>query len=264
MKKLAAIYNLFDGLELLPGSMACLKDHVDIFIILWQNVSNFGEEYDGFHKLLSPDNFAGVDLNRVYLLKFDPRPEIGGLMNERAKRIMGVDAALNLGCSHFLHIDCDEYYEDFGAAKEEYLMAGKRGSVLRLWAYFKKPTLRVDKPEDYHVPFIHELTPQITVGSSSYPFWADPTRVVNESDVAELSAMMHHYTWVRKDIEMKCRNSSAIVNVPGQKIENWGMLRDYRSANVGPGFYVNDWQRTLVQVPDLFNLSPIFEETTNK
>jgi hypothetical protein len=40
--KLAAIYNAWDGVELLKGSMNCLKDGVDIFIVIYQDVSNYG------------------------------------------------------------------------------------------------------------------------------------------------------------------------------------------------------------------------------
>lgn len=255
IKKLAAIYNVFDGIEFLPGSMACLNDQVDLFIVVWQNVSNFGESFYEFSKLIAPDSFAGIDIQKVHLLRYDPRIEMGGSMNERAKRGMGLEAARIMGCTHFLHIDCDEYYEDFGEAKEEYLRAGSAGSVVRLWTYFKKTTLRVDKPEDYYVPFIHRLHELTNTGSSSYPFWVDPTRTVNTSDVKLLEkTWMHHYSWVRKDIGLKVRNSSA-----KQNIKNGTMVDAWHSEQVGPGFYVKDWQRTLVQVEDIFGLSGIFE-----
>jgi len=255
IKKLAAIYNVFDSIELLPGSMACLKDHVDLFIVVWQNTSNYGEGYYEFSKLLAPDSFAGIDLNKIHLLRYDPRVEMGGAMNERAKRVMGLDAARMMSCTHFLHIDCDEYYEDFGAAKDEYLAAGSAGSVVRLWTYFKKPTLRVDRPEDYYVPFIHRIDDLTNTGTSSYPFWVDPTRTVNTSDVKLLeNTWMHHYSWVRKDIGLKVRNSSAKKN-----LQRGTMLQDWNSPEVGPGFYVRDWQRNLIEVEDIFTLSPIFE-----
>ena len=43
--KLAAIYNVWDGVELLRGSMESVKDGVDLFIIVYQNVSNIGEVF---------------------------------------------------------------------------------------------------------------------------------------------------------------------------------------------------------------------------
>jgi len=63
--KLAAIYNLWDGEELLLGSMKCLKDHVDLFIIVWQEVSNFGEPHNPLDNL----NFAGFP---IALVKYNP------------------------------------------------------------------------------------------------------------------------------------------------------------------------------------------------
>lgn len=244
--KLAAIYNCWDSEELLSGSIKCIIDNVDLVIIVWQDVSNFGETY---HPIFQPEVFH----EKVSFIKFDPRPEIGGSMNERAKRNLGIDAARSKGCTNFLHIDCDEYYEDFGNAKEMYFNSGRAGSVVRLHTYFKKPTLRLDRPEDYFVPFIHRLSEKTVSGSSSYPFYVDPTRTVNESDVIELPVFMHHFSWVRKDIERKARNSSARDN-----IKNGTLLLDYYSGQVGSGFYIQDYQRKLIEVPDIFGLNPIF------
>jgi hypothetical protein len=64
--KLSVIYNVFDGVELLRGSMLCMKDHVDLFIIVYQDVSNFGEQYNPL-----PDmDLSGF--SNVTLVKYDP------------------------------------------------------------------------------------------------------------------------------------------------------------------------------------------------
>jgi len=52
--KLAAIYNVWDGVELLHGSIECIKDHVNQIIIVWQNVSNIGEIYDPMPEMEFP------------------------------------------------------------------------------------------------------------------------------------------------------------------------------------------------------------------
>lgn len=240
--KLAAIYNAWDGIELLRGSMLCLKDHVDLFIIVWQDISNFGEKYNPI-----PDmDLSGFQ--NVILQKYEPT--VGaGMFNEKKKRNIGLDIARANGCTHFIHIDCDEYYEDFGAAKNLYMRAGKRGSVCKLYTYFKLPTLRFETPDGYFVPFIHELRPETQAGVRHYPFYVDPTRRINETEVIELPVFMHHFSWVRKDIERKCRNSSAKEN-----IERGTMLKDYYSTEVGPWFYVRDHDKKLVGVPNLFGI----------
>ena len=240
--KLAAIYNTWDGVELLRGSMLCLKDHVDLFIIVWQDISNFGEAYSPV-----PDmDLSGF--SNVILQRYDPK--VGaGFFNEKAKRNLGLDIARREGCTHFLHIDCDEYYEDFGKAKELYIQSGKRGSVCKLYTYFRLPTLRFDTPDGYFVPFIHELRPETQAGLRHYPFYVDPTRRINETEVIELPVFMHHFSWVRKDIERKCRNSSAKEN-----IERGTMLQDYYSKDLGEGYYVRDYDKKLTVVPNSFGI----------
>ncbi len=44
--KLAAIYNVWDGVELLKHSIASIKQDVDLIIIVYQDISNFGEEFN--------------------------------------------------------------------------------------------------------------------------------------------------------------------------------------------------------------------------
>jgi hypothetical protein len=151
-------------------------------------------------------------------------------------------------------MDVDEFYEDFGHAKKLFLDSGHKGSVCRLQTYFKKPTFRFDTPEDYFVPFIHELNEDTKSGSSTYRFYVDPTRTVNETDVVELPIFMHHFSWCRKDIERKARNSSAGIQIKKGKI-----LDDYNSPDLGEGYFLTNWSRRIKIVPDMFGLSHIFE-----
>ena len=247
--KLAAIYNVYDGVELLRPSMKCLYDHVDLLIIVYQDVSNFGE---------TDSPFADIEelglLDKVILVKFDPIVEMGGSMNERAKRNLGIDFARANHCTHFLSLDVDEFYEDFGDAKRQFIRSGGKGSVCRMHTYFKTPTFRFDRPEDYFVPFIHELRDETASGASRYQFYVDPTRRVNEEDVVELPIFMHHFSWVRKDIMRKARNSSATGI-----ISNSTIMDDYNNPNLSEGFLLRNWGRKIVAVEDKFGLAPIFK-----
>ena len=255
--KLAAIYNVFDSEELLIPSIKCLIDHVDHVIIVWQGVSNFRESYNGLSALIV-DNQEFFNTSKISFIKYHPiHPE--GAPNEIAKRNLGIESASQKGCTHFLSIDCDEFYHDFGRSLELYKESGKSGSVCRLWTYFKSPTLRLETQEDYFVPFIHELKPETRsgVGIMDYPYYADPTRGIShvtKDDIFEMPIWlsMDHFSWCRKDIHRKIRNSSARYN-----IMNGTLLDDYMNPNVGPGFYVRDYQRKLISVPDKFNLSSI-------
>jgi hypothetical protein len=247
--KLAAIVNCWDGCELLPGAIKCIVNHVDLIVIVYQDISNFGEVYSPL-----PEIEYLEMLGNVVFLKFDPRIEIGGSLNERAKRNLGIEFARLNHCTHFFALDVDEYYEDFGAVKKLYIDSGHKGSVCRLQTYFKKPIFRFDVPEDYYVPFIHELNEETLSGSSSYKFYVDPTRRINEDDIVELPIFMHHFSWCRKDIMRKARNSSAGIQIKKGKI-----LDDYNNPDLGEGFFLTNFNRRIKVVPDIFGLTSIFE-----
>lgn len=250
MKKLACIVNAWDGEELLRGAIDTVRNDVDLFIVVYQDISNFGEFY------VPQFDFSGID--NVIQVKYIPIIADGGLQNEIKKRNIGLEVAKENDCTHFFHMDVDEFYEDFAEAKKEFIESGHAGSVCPIYTYFKRPIWRLENLDGYFVPFIHELHLDSKVGRSSYPFYCDPTRVVNQSDVTKLSWPMHHFSWVRKDIERKARNSSAAAF--GNKLK--GLLDDYHSEELEAhpeGYVIKDMGGQKIKiVPDIFGLSPLF------
>lgn len=236
--RLAAIYNVFDGVELLKGSIESIRPFVDEVIIVYQDVSNYGERFDPLPWI----NQCDADI----LLKHDPhgRP----LSNEIAKRNKGIKAAFHLGCTHFLTMDCDEYYRDFGAAKQAYIDSKCSGSVVPLHTYFKEPTLMLEKDEDFFVPFIHKLNRNTVSGGRLYPYRVDPSRRINDQSVIKLPHFMHHYSWVRADIDRKVRNSTAAKNLAKSK-----HLTEYRK-DLKEGDFLECYNSKLVRVPNWFNI----------
>lgn len=251
--RLAAIFNLFDGCELLEGVLKCLNGHVDVYIFLYQKVSNFGEHYNPIFEI--SEAWRSVKQKKSIQVIWEYLPaEFGGFSNEIKKRNIGIDIARDHGCTNFLHVDCDEYYEDFAALKKEYIDSGYAGSVCPIYTYFKKPTWRLENLDGYFVPFIHELHSDTKAGRSSYPFYCDPTRVINQPNVIKLSQPMHHFSWVRNDIERKARNSSA--GQSGNKLK--GLLDDYHSPELEAhpdGYIIKDMGGQKIKiVPDLFGI----------
>jgi hypothetical protein len=244
--KLAAIYSVWDSEELLIGSIRCSMGSVDEIIIVYQTVSNYGEKHDPITALLN-DNANFFDSQKIHIIHYAPRLNESPKTNEVAKRNLGLMYAKIKNCTHFLHLDCDEYYQDFGEAKRLYMESGHAGSVCRLHTYFKKPTLRLDRPEDYYVPFIHELRPDTTAGVKNYPFYVDPTRRINETDVVELPNYMHHYSFVRKDIGRKVRNSTARKTLQNKHYIDY--QRDLKA-----GDYLPCYDRKLIEVEDYFGI----------
>jgi hypothetical protein len=247
MLKLAAIYNVWDGDELMDGSIQCLDKHVDHIIIVYQNVSNYGEVYYP-HLAVDPMEWFGGVGEKHTIIEYTPNRKLTAGVNETRKRNLGLNKARELGCTHFLHLDCDEYYQDFGNAKALFFESGAKGSVCPLHTYFKKPTLRLDYPENYFVPFIHELRPDTIAGARKYPYWVDPTRRINETKVIELPVYMHHYSYVRKDIGRKIRNSTARKTIEKKHFVDY--QRDLKAGDYLPCF-----ERKLIEVPDYFNIN---------
>ncbi len=245
--KLAAIYNIFDGAELLRGSINTIKDHVDVIIIVYQTVSNFGEEYNPI-----PDmDLDGID---CVLWPYTPT-QMGGAYNEMKKRNIGLAVAKQMQCTHFLQMDCDEYYKDFEAAKLDYIASGADGSVCSIYCYFNRPTWRFKNPDGYYVPFIHKLWPETASGNCKYPFYVDPTRRINSNNVVLLAHYMHHFSWVRREIERKARNSSA-----GNLLKNTIIFEDYHSKELESnpeGFLVRNFNQQITVVEDYFGINTI-------
>ena len=248
MTRLAAIYNCFaDSSELLPYSLNCLIGHVDEIIIVYQDISNYGEPIP-FEKL--SDKFIKNIFSNFTYVKYSPNVSFSGTVNETLKRNLGLQTAKENGCTHYFCCDSDELWENFSLAKQQYFDSGHKASVASMWTFFKDPTLRFQNKDNYYVPFICELTPESNVGNNRCKYICDPTRKPNEQDVILIEEPMWHYSWVRKDILLKVRNSSAQVN-----IGNSNRLHDYRNPDCKEGYYVKDFQQKLIKVENTFNIN---------
>jgi hypothetical protein len=246
--KTAAIFNVYDGVELLKYSIKPLAEIVDVFIFVVQDKSNFGEYYNPYPELLHAIGINKIN-NKSFLYKFIPEVS-AGQPNETKKRQLGIEKAKEHGCTHFIALDCDEIYPDFSEAMIHFINSGADGSVLKMYTYFHKPTLRLEKPDNYYVPFIHKLTPETVTGASSYPFYCDRTRQINAKNVIELPYFMHHYSWVRNDILLKVRNSSARNN-----IYRSDLLVDYSKKNLSEGYFLKDYGQKLIEVENRFGIT---------
>lgn len=257
--KLAAIYNLWDGDELFQYSFDSIVAHVDLIIIVWQDISNFGERY---HPICLPrqinqpvDRYKLQNGCEIIYQKYQPELQVlvGGSTNETRKRNIGLNIARKDDCTHFFFIDCDELYQNFAEAKQQFITSGANGSVCRLFTYWGKPSYQLTPIEEYWVPFIHKLKENTVAGMQEYPFWVDPTRRVNEQNVVEIPTMMHHFSYVRKDIERKIRNSSAKVN-----LERSTYLQDYKdlmAVDNADGHFLPGIKHTVKIVENIFNIT---------
>jgi hypothetical protein len=215
--KIGLIYNVYDGEELLEGSIRQLYNHVYKVIAVYQTNSNWGEVYEGGkNEVLTLQRMGLID----EAIAFEPNitnERLNGCNNELQKRKLGFEKAKEMGCSHYLFMDCDEYYNanDFLNAIKAIQHHNFKATVCQIQAYEKFPTLAKRQLEGYYVPFIHEIESTRAIGFQKYPYYCDPTRTTGHS-FAHLfpkeQIVMHHFTSIRADIERKYRNSSAKIN----------------------------------------------------
>ena len=199
--KLAAIFNVWDGEEHLKKAIDYIYDEVDYIIVCTQLKSNFGEWY-------VPDLMCLWGMHKISIFKYDPELDKDGFYNELTKRQGGVDRAKKLHCTHFLLMDCDEFYPDFKELKQEYIESGADGSVCEIETYLAKETYRLYPAMKFRVPFIHKLEKDTVLGGT-YQYSCDKTRVTRSSVIHSMSKPMHHMSWVRDNLDRKIRNSSA-------------------------------------------------------
>ena len=121
-------------------------------------------------------------------------------------------------------------------------------------AYYKKPTWKFASLEKFYVPFIHKITQATRCGLSPrwpYPVLVDPTRNVwpfrNIVKVNEGMCIMHHFSYIRKDIRRKLNNSTARENF---RIED--MIRQYEEAK--PGHIIPHYGMGLVECQNRFKI----------
>lgn len=252
--KLAAIYNVWDDWDLFYESNRCIRPLVDGTILVYSTKSNSGEECTPSFNI---DGFG---------FQYEPNLNLPPAQNERAKRNYGLQKARELGYTHFLMMDADEFYEpnEFLKEKERILKNDITGTVCRTKVYFREPTLTVGYDVTL-VPFIHKITPDLCfTWNTKYPYAfegprreirIDPTRQMNINSGVEWSDItMHHMSWVRSDVRKKIRNSTA-----RQNIEKSTIVRDY--ANSKEGYYCEFYRAKIESCENLFNLPKLVDET---
>lgn len=257
--KICAIYNIWGDGDLLNHSIKNITPLVDGVIIVASMNSNYGE-FQGIDGIKAP----GAEL-----FISDPSPMLSVMDKETSKRNFGLQRAIERGYTHFIMMDEDEFYgpEEFLKEKERFKNDNLWGLVCRVKCYFKSPTLTIGYDTTL-VPFIHKIVPGLRFEfNKNYPFaWTtingvakteskqiriDPTRSMNIDAGVEWSDItMHHYSWVRKDIKKKIRNSTARHN-----IERSPIVFDY--GNARPGYFCEFYGKTLEETPNVFGLPEI-------
>lgn len=248
--RLASVINCFgDCIELLPYLLQNIRPLVDGVIVIYSKRSNRGNYID---YVLPSGDYMGFNWEPTQFR--DPH------QNEVTKRNFGLSKARELGFTHFINQDLDEMYEpdEFLEGKQRIESENLAGMVCRVKTYVKSPCLTIGF-DHCLVPFIQKITPELhyRLKFSGYPFAMDkktrtaridPTRRTSATHGIALSDItMHHYSYVRQNINLKIENSSANLG------KSSALIHD-DMANAKEGYFSKMYQRTLLYSPNIFNL----------
>lgn len=209
--RLAALFTVYDGLELLGKALTACEAHVDEIVLCYQTVSNTGQRSE--KAKIFCEAFAKEPGYTVIEYKTQ---RTGPKENERNKHQLMIDTAKGLKCTHFYLSATDHFYisNQFEYAKTVVDRLNPDITFTKMYTYYKYPTWQLTPIEDYTMPFITRLYPDtMMISSTRYPYLVDPSvrinRFINTILFDESEVMLHHYSMVRDNIREKLLNSAS-------------------------------------------------------
>jgi hypothetical protein len=248
----AAIYNVWaDSHELLEFSTKSVRNFFDVIIAVVTEESNDRRKLD---KSAIDECFRLSQMGLIDYIVIPKLPNSNAQQNEIYKRQVGILKAREIKAEWVLLMDSDECYfnNELNLAFDLIVKNDANGSFCRMYTYFKEPTLRLKTRETYSVPFLHRMKPDLKAGHRNYPATVDPTRKLNvDGRIMYLENIhMHHYSYIRRDMNMKVKYSTATRNIARRMHD---LQLDLHNAKPGykTRFYFDN---ELEEVPNWFGV----------
>lgn len=220
--RLSAGYVVFDGLETLEGSIKSIRENVDHVLVSYQTKSWKGTKasddllptLQGLQKKGLIDEIMEFT-NFVTSPLITPEQVMQAKSFETRKRQSLLQRSLELGATHYMSIDADEFYlrDQFAEAVKQIEMNDLHATAVRYINYVT-PTLHQGYSQ-FRIPFIYKITRQ-SVHTARQRFFSgvDPTRGLDDPSYSRSRLFesdlisMHHMEMVRKDLHLKYDSSS--------------------------------------------------------
>ncbi len=211
--RLAACYTVYNGIELLEDSINSIKNNVDEIIIAYQTTSNYGEINNDFLEWKEKNKeYHYVFFNPSFLGRKD-----NAKFNEANKHQLLIQKARKLKCTHWFLSATDHLYkhDEVEYVKKEIKKNNYKTTFTKLKTYFKENYYCLQPLEHYYMPFICSTDVNI-----KYCGWS-PVKVdaaikfdkkYTYKCFSEEEILMHHYSYLRYDIENKLKNAAAKRN----------------------------------------------------
>jgi hypothetical protein len=221
---------VFDGTELLEGSIKSIKDSVDYIVIVYQNVSNYGE-------IQNNDSFIQDLLNRKLIDKavfYEPNFSKTPKINETIKRNIGLNILREQNCTHHMNLDADEYWfhDQLEYAKKEILKNKYDATIARNIRYYKFPTIQTTYNFNDYAPCIYST--KFDLGNFNLRYAVDPSRKPNTKKVFAFDSnvvVMHHYWMIRNNLDQKFKNKSSQGNFNRNLEKTMEKYREYKHGD---------------------------------
>ena len=226
IKKVGLGVCCFDATELLEGILSEIRDLVDYIVIGYQNISYNGDpisntDFNEIQRLKS----IGL-INEIIEIKLDsskkPREQ------EKDKRNLLIQHCENVGCSHALIIDSDEYYKHntFQRALETIDENNYEITYCQYINYYHdfQHCEKYPFQQGMYVPFVTKVQYRYNYDGQDFKKPSDPTRryvrpkkIENKKEVYLVDyyefpwkdLKMHHLSWIRANIRKKLNNWSS-------------------------------------------------------
>lgn len=213
-------YIVFDGIELLEYSISQIRQHVNYINVVYQDVSWFGKKMSASDSLILKSLVEKKLIDELIpfsaftvLTNKNTQSILRAKEYERKKRQLGLSFCLKRGCTHFLGMDVDEFYDTalFEYAKLEILKNKYDSTCVRFINYVNLPILHRGY-DPSRVPFICKINSSTKMGRNFF-VRCDPTRgIINgakkKHEFTPSSIVMHHMETVRKDLNLKYESTT--------------------------------------------------------
>lgn len=204
--KLGISYIVFDGEELLKYAIKAIRSEVDFISVIYQNISYYGNSASPEVELLSLKKDGLIDHLELYVSDLNLHNKI----NEINIRNLGLQRSKEAGCTHHISADTDEFYKINQLRYAKKIMEGEYdASIVYLENYYKHPTYQVYPSQNQVVSFIHPVT--TSYENIKSPYKIEITRrnpAKNCKIFTKEEFVIHHMSYVRKDIRKKLANNS--------------------------------------------------------
>jgi hypothetical protein len=252
--KLGISYIVFDAEELLEFAIKGIRDQLDFISVVYQSISFHGNQAkpELVPKLEQLLSIGLIDK----LVHYQPDLNLKRQLNEVKARNLGLEQSKEAGCTHHISADVDEFYvpEQLAYAKKV-MESDYDSSIISITNYFKHPTFQITPSQNQTVSFIHPVTSSYSV-DVQFPSRIDATRkltpALNCKVFSKDEFMMHHMSFVRKNIAEKFDNS---LNTTHYDVtEFMKMFNTYQLGDrlkIAPDFI----NRRTVLTPNIFGIN---------